>query len=46
MLFKKAKKADNGKKPDLLYLENVRVGCKADTKENVIRAVGQMLVDM
>ncbi len=45
MLFKKAKKADNGKKPDLLYRENVRVGCKADTKENVIRAVGQMLVD-
>ena len=30
---------------ELLYLENVRIGCKADTKENVIRAVGQMLVD-
>jgi len=45
MIFKKAKKEENGKKRELLYLENVRVGCKADTKENVIRAVGQMLVD-
>lgn len=45
MLFKKAKKEEAGKKLDLLYLENVRVGCKADTKEHVIRAVGQMLVD-
>lgn len=45
MLFKKAKKEEAGKKLDLLYPENVRVGCKADTKENVIRAVGQMLVD-
>lgn len=44
MLFsKKAKKED--KKPALLKPENVKVGCKADTKENVIRAVGQMLVD-
>lgn len=44
MLFsKKAKKEE--KKPALLYPQNVRVGCKADTKENVIRAVGQMLVD-
>lgn len=45
MLFKKAKKEEAGKKLELLYPENVRVGCKADTKENVIRAVGQMLVD-
>ena len=30
---------------ELLYPQNVRVNCKADTKENVIRAVGQMLVD-
>ena len=29
----------------LLYPENVKVGCKADTKENVIRQIGQMLVD-
>ena len=44
MLFsKKAKKEE--KKPALLYPENVKVGCKADTKENVIRQIGQMLVD-
>lgn len=30
---------------ELLYQKNIRVGCKADTKENVIRTVGQMLVD-
>ncbi len=41
-----SKKAQNEeKKPALLYPENVKVGCKADTKENVIRQVGQMLVD-
>ena len=33
------------KKLEMLYPENVLVGCKADTKENVIRKVGQMLVD-
>lgn len=44
MLFKKSKKEEE-KKLELLYPENVRVGCKADTKENVIRTVGQMLVD-
>lgn len=44
MLFsKKGKKEDE--KLALLYPYNVRVGCKADTKENVIRTVGQMLVD-
>lgn len=44
MLFsKKAKKEE--KKLALLYPENVKVGCKADTKENVIRQAGQMLVD-
>lgn len=44
MLFsKKAKKEE--KKLALLYPENVKVGCKADTKENVIRQVGKMLVD-
>lgn len=40
---KKGKKEEN--KLALLYQENVRVGCKADTKENVICTVGQMLVD-
>lgn len=49
MLFKKAKKEEGkkeeGKKMELLHLDNVRVNCKADTKENVIRTVGQMLVD-
>ncbi len=47
MLFqKKAKKEEKeSKRLALLYPENVRIGCKADTKENVIRAVGQMLVD-
>lgn len=44
MFFKKAKK-EEGNKLELLYPQNVRVNCKADTKENVIRAVGQMLVD-
>ena len=44
MLFsKKAKKEE--KKTALLHPENVKVGCKADTKENVIRQIGQMLVD-
>lgn len=42
MLFKKKEKEKQFK---LLYPENVLVGCKADTKENVIRKVGQMLVN-
>ena len=42
MLFQKKEKQ---KELQLLYPENVKVGCKPDTKENVIRAVGQMLVD-
>lgn len=33
------------KKKELLYEENVRVNCKAAPKEEVIRTVGQMLVD-
>lgn len=33
------------KKKELLYEENVRVNCKAQSKEQVIRTVGQMLVD-
>lgn len=42
MFFKKKEKEE---KKALLYKENIRVGCKADTQENVIRQVGQMLVD-
>lgn len=38
MLFK-------SKKKELLYRENIRVGCKDKTKEQTIREVGQMLVD-
>lgn len=33
------------KKKELLLQENIRVNCKADTQEQVIRQVGQMLVD-
>lgn len=40
MLFKKKEK-----KLELLYKENIKVNCKSDTKENVIRAVGNMLVN-
>lgn len=41
MLFKKNKKEEL----KLLYEKNIRTGCRPDTKENVIRQVGQMLVD-
>lgn len=44
MLFKK-KKDEPKEKKELLYRENIRVNCKADTQEAVIRQVGQMLVD-
>ena len=43
MFFKNKKKTTE--KKELLYRENVKVGCKADTQENVIRQVGQMLID-
>ena len=43
MFFKNKKKTTE--KKELLYRENVKVRCKADTQENVIRQVGQMLVD-
>lgn len=33
------------KKKELLLRENIRVNCKADTQEQVICQVGQMLVD-
>lgn len=42
MLFKSKEKQE---KMDLLYRENIRTNCKANTQENVIRQVGQMLVD-
>lgn len=43
MFFKNKKKTTE--KKELLYRENIKVGCKADTQKNVIRQVGQMLVD-
>lgn len=43
MFFKSKKK--EAEKKELLYRENVKVNCKPDTQENVIRTVGQMLVD-
>lgn len=43
-MFFKSKKKEVEKK-ELLYCENVKVNCKPDTQENVIRTVGQMLVD-
>lgn len=42
---KKKEKAEAEVKKELLYKENIKVGCSADTKENVIRQVGQMLVN-
>lgn len=45
MFFKKKKEEKPIEKKELLYRENIRVNCAADTQENVIRQVGQMLVD-
>ena len=48
MFFKKKKDASeigSVEKKELLYRENIRVNCKADTKEALIRQVGKMLVD-
>lgn len=47
MFFNKKSKEvkEEQKKLPLLYPQNVRVNCKADKKENIIRTVGQMLVD-
>lgn len=42
-MFFKSKKKEEKKK--LLYRENIRTGCIADSQEAVIRQVGQMLVD-
>lgn len=43
MLFKSKKKTEE--KKELLYRKNIRINCRPDTQENVIRQVGQMLVD-
>lgn len=40
MFFKKKKE-----KKELLYKENIQINCKSDTQENVIRQVGQLLVN-
>lgn len=45
MFFKSKKKEEKTEKKELLYRENIRTGCKADSQEAVIRQVGQMLVD-
>lgn len=45
MFFKKKKEEKKEEKKELLYRENIRVNCKPDTQEQVIRQVGQMLVD-
>lgn len=42
---KKVEVVEKAEKKELLYRENICVGCEADTQENVIRKVGQMLVD-
>lgn len=43
MFFKKKEKKEE--KKELLYRENVRVNCQDASQEQVIRQVGQMLVD-
>lgn len=46
MFFKKkAEEKPAETKKELLYRENIRVNCESDSKEQVIRSVGQMLVD-
>lgn len=42
MFFRSKKKEE---KKELLYRENIRTGCKAASQEEVIRQIGQMLVD-
>lgn len=42
---KEAEVKAEAKKPELLMKKNIRMGCKAKAKEDVIREVGQMLVD-
>lgn len=48
MFFGKKKQQEvkqEAAKPELLMKKNIRLGCKAMPKEDVIREVGQMLVD-
>lgn len=46
MFFGKKKKEEVQKeKLALLYEENIKTGCAADTKENIIKKVGGMLVE-
>ena len=46
MFFKSSKKeTKKAEKKELIYRENIKVNCKPDTQENVIREVGKMLVD-
>lgn len=52
MFFKKKKeevkveeKVEATTKKELLYKENIKVNCVSDIQENVIRTIGQMLVD-
>lgn len=46
MFFKSKEKAEKQKsKKELLYRENIRVNCKGKAQDEVIREVGQMLVD-
>lgn len=46
MFFGKKKKEEvKEKKLSLLYEENIKTGCTADTKENIIKTVGGMLAE-
>lgn len=46
MFFKSSKKEmKKAEKKELIYRENIKVNCKPDTQENVIREVGKMLAD-
>lgn len=45
MFFKKKKEEKKEEKKGLLLRENVRVNCEPESQEQVIRKVGQMLVD-
>lgn len=44
-MFFKFKEKEEKQKKELLYRENIRVNCKAKAQDEVIREVGQMLVD-
>lgn len=42
-MFGRKKKTES--RPELLRMENIKINCKADQKDTIIRQVGQMLVD-